>query len=145
LLSTEERDGGQKKPVSDATHLSPAEAGQLLGRSAAGVRDMIRRGDLTQEPVDGRLLIPAREVKRYVNRQRKPIEKRVPEKGMPEGGSNQEKWEGKLSKNKKRKLRRYKATPSLEPASDISSSLTSRKTYGLTADIRELREEDKAI
>src|SRR4051794_854374 len=50
-----------------STHVTPAQAGRLLGRSSDRVREMIRHGELTQEQIDGRWLIPLRDIHRLSN------------------------------------------------------------------------------
>ena len=50
----------------DKPHLIPAEAGRLLNKSSDGLREMIARGELTREMVDGRWQIPARDVERLL-------------------------------------------------------------------------------
>jgi hypothetical protein len=50
----------------DKTHLIPAEARRLLDKSSDGLREMIARGELTREKVNGRWLIPARDVERLL-------------------------------------------------------------------------------
>ena len=55
------------KTPDNSTHLTPAEAGRLLGSSPARVREMLRRGELTQEWVDGRWLIPVGQINQILN------------------------------------------------------------------------------
>ena len=47
--------------------MTPAEAARLLGKSPARVREMIRRGELTQERVGDRWLISCGEIDRTLN------------------------------------------------------------------------------
>jgi hypothetical protein len=60
-------DEQEGKTLGSSTHLTPAEAGRLLGKSPARVREMLRRRELTQEWVDGRWLIPVREIDQILN------------------------------------------------------------------------------
>src|SRR4051812_16196229 len=55
-----------------STHLTPAQAGRLLGRSPARVREMIRHGELTQELIGGLWLIPLRDINRISNPSSEP-------------------------------------------------------------------------
>jgi excisionase family DNA binding protein len=64
---TSQRRGERARQYSapqDKMHLTPAEAGSLLNTSPGGVREMIARGELAREKVDGRWLIPAHDVER---------------------------------------------------------------------------------
>src|SRR4051812_30734903 len=51
----------------NSTHLTPAQAARLLGRSPARVREMIRFGELTQELVGDRWLIPVEDLNQILN------------------------------------------------------------------------------
>jgi uncharacterized coiled-coil DUF342 family protein len=59
-----------------STHLTPAQAGRLLGRSPARVREMIRHGELTQELIGGLWLIPLRDINRISNPSSEPKDRR---------------------------------------------------------------------
>ena len=124
-----------REPLSSSTHLTPAEAGRLLGSSPARVREMIRRGELTQERVDGRWLIPLEEVTRILNPSSEP--------GNPEkfaasrdqkAKRNKKKHEGELPESKSSSLQQ-----------SISKVLPTKKTGDLAAEIERLDRRMKQI
>jgi hypothetical protein len=113
-------------------HLTPAEAGRLLGKSSHEVRDMIARGDLTQEQVEGRWLIPVRDVRRIRNAQRPPAENRQKRPSIKKSRG--------LKKKRRRKSKRRKSSKSdSATASEISS--TGERTHDLAADVSYLEKE----
>jgi hypothetical protein len=66
-------DEQEKETHGSSTHLTPTEqAERLLGRTPARVREMIQRGELAQEQVGGRWLIPIVDVNRILNPSSEP-------------------------------------------------------------------------
>lgn len=124
----------RERPASSSTHLTPAEAGRLLGRSPARVREMIRFGELTQERVGDRWLIPVRDVERIVNSSPQPRAQKSPmppkdQKPKP----HKEGHEGKF----------YKSTSlSLESVSTVAAT---KQTGELAAGIERLDARMKQI
>jgi hypothetical protein len=57
----------ERQMETSSTHLTPAEAGRLLGKSPAWIREMIRHGELTQERVAERWLIPVADIQRILH------------------------------------------------------------------------------
>jgi hypothetical protein len=99
------------------------------------VREMIRRGELTQERVDGRWLIPLEEVTRILNPSSEP--------GNPEkfaasrdqkAKRNKKKHEGELPESKSSSLQQ-----------SISKVLPTKKTGDLAAEIERLDRRMKQI
>jgi hypothetical protein len=114
------------KTRGSSTHLTPAEAGRLLGRSPARVREMLRRGELTQEWVDGRWLIPVGEINQILNpssESRDYEQRRAPrdQRSKP----NKKRYEGKLPES------------TSSTAQSISKAPVSNKTRDLAAEIEQ--------
>ena len=114
-----------------ATHLTPAEAGRLLGKSSHEVRDMLVRGELSQEQVDGRWLIPALDVDRVLNPQRPPAENRQKRPLIKNRGpKNRRKRKSKLRKNL-----------SSNSVGDTETSAIDGRISGLAAEVSYLEKE----
>jgi hypothetical protein len=124
-----------RETLSSSTHLTPAEAGRLLGKSTVRVRDMIRFGELTQELVGGRWLIPVEDISRTLNPSSEPrdYEQRVAPKEQRSEPYNK-RHQGKLSERK---------SPSLQQS--ISKVLPTKKTGDLAAEIERLDRRMKQI
>jgi excisionase family DNA binding protein len=65
-------DEQERQTLGSNRYLTPAEAARLLSRSPARVREMIRRGELTQEQVGDRWLIPIREINQTLHPSSEP-------------------------------------------------------------------------
>jgi hypothetical protein len=117
----------ERKMLGSSTHVTPAEAGLLLGRSPARVREMLRRAELTQEWVDGRWLIPLGEINQILNpssESRGYEQRTIPrdQRSKP----NKKRHEGKLPEG-------TSSTPQ-----SISKAPVSKKTRDLSAEIERL-------
>lgn len=110
----------QERETLSCTHLTPAEVGRLLGKLPAQVREMIRRGELTQEQVGNRWLIPVRNIHQILNPSSKPREhqKRAVSKDQ-RSKPGTKRHEGTLPES---------TSPSQK---NISKSLTTQKTLDL--------------
>ena len=122
------------KTLASSTHVTPAEAGRLLGRSPARVREMLRRAELTQEWVDGRWLIPLGEINQILNsssESRGYEQRTIPrdQRSKP----NKKRHEGKLPEG-------TSSTPQ-----SISKAPVSKKTRDLSAEIERLDTRMKQI
>jgi hypothetical protein len=117
-----------------ATHLTPAEVGRLLGKSSHVIRDMIVRGDLTQERVDGRWLIPIPDVDRALNPQR------------PSAQTRKKRSLVKIPQRKRRGKRkpRKKSSSSKQPSRTQASSLGA-STHDLAAEVSYLEREKERL
>jgi len=118
------------EPVAElvnGTHLSPGDAARMLGKSSHAMRDMLTRGELTQELVENRWLIPVRDVNRVLKRAN-----RGPKKQKP-------------SKKKRRKLHKYKVGPTTDPSGRDRAPAVAEKPHGLDAQIGSLGKEIKRL
>jgi hypothetical protein len=122
------------KTLGSSTHLTPAEAGRLLGRSPARVREMLRRGELTQEWVDARWLIPVGEINQILNpsSESRDYEQRTAPRAQ-RSKPNKKSHEGKLPES-------TSSTPQ-----SISKALVSNKIRDLSAEIERLDTKMKQI
>jgi hypothetical protein len=125
----------QGREILSSTHLTPAEAGRLLGKSTVWVRDMIRFGELTQELVGGRWLIPVEDISRTLNPSSEPrdYEQRAAPKEQ-RSRRNNKRHQGKLSESK---------SPGLQQSN--SKVLPTKKTGDLAAEIERLDRRMKQI
>jgi hypothetical protein len=122
------------KTLGSSTHLTPAEAGRLLGRSPARMREMLRRGELTQEWVDGRWLIPVGEINQILNPSSEPQDYEQPTAPSDQRSRpTKERHEGRLPES-----------PDSTPQS-ISKAPASKKTRELAAEIERLDTRMKQI
>jgi hypothetical protein len=124
----------ERKTLGSNTHLTPAEAGGLLGRSPARVREMLRRGELTQEWVDGRWLIPVGQIKQILN----------PSSESRDYGQRTTPRDQRFKPNKKRHEGKLPESTSSTPPS-ISKAPVSKKTRDLAAEIERLDTRMKQI
>jgi hypothetical protein len=124
----------ERKTLGSSTHVTPAGAGRLLGRSPARVREMLRRGELTQEWVDGRWLIPVGQINQILNpsSESRDYEQRTAPR-VKRSKPNKKRHEGKLPK-------RTSSTPQR-----ISKAAVSKKTHDLAAEIERLDTRMKQI
>ena len=99
----------------------------MLGSSPARVREMIRRGELTQERVDGRWLIPLEDVNRTLNPSSEP--------GNPEKFAASK--DQRAKRNKKKHEGELPESTSPGPQS-ISKVPPMKKPRDLTGDIERL-------
>jgi hypothetical protein len=122
------------KTPDNSTHLTPAEAGRLLGSSPARVREMLRRGELTQEWVDGRWLIPVGQVNQILN-------------PSSESGDYEQRTASRYQRSKPTKKRHEgklpESTSSTPPS--ISKAPVSKKIRDLAAEIGRLDTRMKQI
>jgi excisionase family DNA binding protein len=118
------------------THLTPAQAARLLGCSPARVRQMIRFGELTQELVGDRWLIPVKDINRTLNPSSEPErDYKTPASPLKQ-----------LSKHNE-KRHQGNSSQSTGPSShqSISKAPTNNKTRGLAAEIERLDKRMKQI
>lgn len=132
---TQLEDEQVREILGSRAHLTPAEAGRLLGRSPARVREMIRFGELTQERVGNRWLIPLRDVERILSPSPKPRdhERRVAPKGQKPKPNNIG-CEGKFSES-----------TSLSSPKSMGKVLITKQTGELAAEIERLDSSMKQI
>ena len=124
----------ERKTLGSSTHLTPAEAGRLLGRSPARVREMLRRGELNQEWVDGRWLIPVGQINQILNpsSESRDYEQRTASRDQ-RSKPTKKRHEGKLPES-------TRSTPQ-----NISKVPVSKKTRDLAAEIGRLDTRMKQI
>ena len=122
------------KTLGSSTHVTPAEPGRLLGKSPARVREMLRRGELTQEWVDGRWLIPVGEIDQILNpsSESRDYEQRTASRDQ-RSKPTKNRHEGKLPES-------TSSTPQ-----SISKAPVSKKTRDLAAEIGRLDTRMKQI
>ena len=127
-------DEQERETLSSSTHLTPAEVGRLLGKLPAQVREMIRCGDLIQEQVGNRWLIPVRNVHQILNPSPKPREhqKRAVSKDQ-RSKPDTKRHEGTLPES---------TSPSQK---NMSKSLTTQKTLDLAGEVEGLDRRMKQI
>jgi hypothetical protein len=132
----------ERNTLGSSTHLTPAEAGRLLGSSPARVREMIRRGELTQEQVDGRWLIPLEDINRTLNPSSEP--------GNPEkfaasrdqkAKRTKKKHEGKLLESTSPSPQSISKVPAMKKPRDLTGETErlDRMMKQIDADLRTLR------
>jgi excisionase family DNA binding protein len=118
------------------THLTPAQAARMLGRSPTRVREMIRFGELTQELVGDRWLIPVEDINQILIPSSQP--KREYETSAPP--------DKQMSKhNEKRHQGQFSQSASPSSQQSISKTPTTKKTRDVAAEIERLDKRMKQI
>jgi hypothetical protein len=128
--------------LSGSTHLTTAEAGRLLGKSSAQIREMIRRGELTQEQLEGRWLIPFRDINKIVDpsfgegdrKQRMAGNERRSKPGK-------KRHKGKLHEGESSRQRGTSKAPIVKKTRDLAGEVErlERKMKRIDDEIRDLR------
>ena len=131
-------DEQERQTLSNSTHLTPAEAGHLLGSSPARVREMIRRGELTQERVADRWLIPVADVNRILNPSPAPRDHK--KHTLPHDQHNQ-----RPKHNKKQRQGELPQSTSLSSSPQSISKVPAQKTRELAGEIERLGTRMKQI
>jgi hypothetical protein len=130
------------KRLGSSTHLTPAEAGRLLGRSPAQVREMIRRGELTQQWVDGRWLIPVGEINQILNpsSESRDYEQRTAPRDL-RSRPNNKRHEGKLPESTSSTPQGNNKAPVSKKTRDLAAQIERLDTRmkQLDAELRDLR------
>jgi excisionase family DNA binding protein len=137
------RDKQDRETLGTTTHLTPAEAGRLLGRSPARVREMIRFGELTQEQVGARWLIPLRDVEGILHpsRERRDDKKQAPltdQRPIP----STKRHEGKLPESTSPSVQRMRKAPTTRNThDDLAAEIEplARRMEQIDSELRDLR------
>jgi hypothetical protein len=135
-LTGEEANTSESTVSKDKTHLTPAETRQVLNQSSDGLRDMIARGELTREMVNGRWLIPTRDVERVLN---------PPESLATSEKSHTTPQNRKSQLNKKRRKKRRSRNTEIRTPNIDKVSVTGSEIRDLKARVESLEYIDSEI
>jgi excisionase family DNA binding protein len=125
----------KKESLATTTHLTPAQAARLLGRSSARVREMIRFGELTQELVGDRWLIPVEDINQALNLSSEPRDYEIPAPPLKQMSKhNEQRHQAQFSQG---------TAPSAHQS--ISKTPTPKKTRDLATEIERLDKRMKQI